>query len=46
MSFMVHLCKMMISLGFFYFFKILIVWVVKKRERWDGGWKGKSEKMV
>ena len=28
---MVHLCKMMISLGcFFHFFKILILWVVKQ----------------
>ena len=31
LSFMVHLCKMMISPGaFFHFFKILIFWVVRR----------------
>ena len=41
LSFMVHLCKMMISLAgfFFHFFKILILWVIK-----GGGVKG--QKMV
>ena len=37
LSFMVHLCKMMISPGaFFHFFKILIFWVVRrvKGQKW------------
>ena len=38
LSFMVHLCKLMISLGFFFFFfKILVLWVV---------WKVKGQKIA
>ena len=41
-SFMVHLFKIMISVGaFFFFFKILIFWVV-----FGEGWKGKRAKIV
>ena len=43
LSFMVHLCKMMISPGvFFHFFKIFILWVVRVGEGVDV----KGQKMV